>query len=172
MAGKFSGGYVRAGVDFQGFVGLHCQRRGAVNPVEKRELEEDEADYAARKREEAGKHLETLLGFIGGRRKSVSSSLSKRRLTDKAKMEVEESEEAIVALEKELDDLEAERDRALADVRRKWDGIAAEVSQITVQPFKKDVVISHFGVAWLPYYVVEGVEMPACSCLTSSDARQ
>ncbi|GAB4161021.1 MAG: DUF87 domain-containing protein [Candidatus Promineifilaceae bacterium] len=128
---------------------------------EKRELEEDEADYAARKREEAGKHLETLLGFIGGRRKSVSSSLSKRRLTEKAKMEVKESEEAIVALEKELDDLEAECDRALADVRRKWEGIAAEVSQITVQPFKKDVVISHFGVAWLPYYVVEGVEMPA-----------
>ncbi len=137
---------------------------------EKQELQEDEADYAARKREEAGKHLETLLGFIGGRRRSVSSSLSKRRLTEKAKMDVEESEEAIVALEKELDDLEAERDRALAELQRKWDAIAAEVSQITVQPFKKDVVISHFGVAWLPYYVVEGVEMPACSCLTSSDA--
>ncbi len=138
---------------------------------EKQELQEDEADYSARKREEAGKHFETLLGFIGGRRKSVSSSLSKRRLTEKAKMDVEESEEVIAAFEKQLDDLEVGRDRALAEVERKWEGIAAEVSQITVQPYKKDVTISHFGVAWLPYYVVEvagrTVELPACSYLDS-----
>ena len=60
---------------------------------EERELREDEAELSNRKLEEAGTHLENITGLFGGRRKAtrLSSSLTKRRMTEQAKSDVEES---------------------------------------------------------------------------------
>ncbi len=48
---------------------------------EKRELKEDQDELSQRKMEEWGSHAETVLSLFGGRRRSVSTSLSKRRMT-------------------------------------------------------------------------------------------
>ncbi len=73
---------------------------------EERELAEDEADFKSRKGEEYAKHAETLLSFFGGRRKSLSSSLSKRRMAENAKADIEESEQAIADMQEQLGDLQ------------------------------------------------------------------
>ena len=132
---------------------------------EERELTEDEADLSARKREETGKHIETILGFFGGRRRSVSGSLSKRRMTAKAKMDVEESIAAIRDFKDELAELAQEKMDAVTEIEDKWEEIVADITEIAVTPYKKDVAIALFGVAWFPYHViaVDGrlIELPA-----------
>jgi len=52
---------------------------------EQRELEEDRSELSQRKMEEYGTHAETVLSLFGRRRKSLSRSLSKRRMTEKRK---------------------------------------------------------------------------------------
>lgn len=133
---------------------------------EERELAEDRADYEGRKREEYAKHAETLLGLFGGRRKSLSGSLSKRRMSEKAKADIEESEQAIATLQDQLGDLKDELEAALDEVEAKWEAIMAETKEMPVAPRKTDVRVSLFGVAWRPYYLVtdaagRAVELPA-----------
>ena len=63
--------------------------------------------------EEMGTHAENIIGLFGGRRSSrrLSSSLSKRRMTEKAKADVEESHDVIAELKKEIASLEKEKPR-------------------------------------------------------------
>lgn len=122
---------------------------------EERELREDEADLSRRKREELGTHAETVFGFIFGRKRSVSSSMTKRRMTSQAQEDVEESEEEIARLKKEIDVLQAEIEAAIDALEEKWEAVAVEVTTIPITPYKKDITMDMFGVAWLPYHLVE-----------------
>jgi hypothetical protein len=122
---------------------------------EERELREDEADLARRKQEEMTTHAETFLSLFSRRKKSVSSSMTKRRLTGKAQEDVEESIEAIAEFNRQIDELTGEMQNALQEVEDKWAGIITDISEITVVPFKKDIDLGLFGVAWLPAYLVE-----------------
>ncbi|MEM7114290.1 MAG: hypothetical protein AAF614_17780 [Chloroflexota bacterium] len=122
---------------------------------EERELREDEADLSRRKREELGTHAETVFGFIFGRKRSVSSSMSKRRMTERAKEDVAESEAEIASLQKEIEDLQIEIEDAIDELEEKWAAVAADTTEIPINPYKKDIVTDLFGVAWLPYHLVE-----------------
>lgn len=122
---------------------------------EERELREDEADLARRKREEMGTHAETVFGFLFGRKRSISSSMSKRRMTSEAQEGVEESVEAVARLKQEIDELQAEIEAEIDGIEAKWEGVAAQVTTVPVTPQKKDVLLDLFGVAWLPYHLVE-----------------
>jgi hypothetical protein len=122
---------------------------------EERELREDEADLARRKQEEMATHAETFLSLFSRRRKSVSSSLTKRRMTDKAQEDVDESIEAIAEFKEELDDLAREMKEALQEVEDKWADIIADTSETAVTPYKKDINPELFGVAWLPYHLIK-----------------
>ncbi|MEM8863027.1 MAG: hypothetical protein AAGD96_32350, partial [Chloroflexota bacterium] len=132
---------------------------------EKRELEEDEADLASRRREEGMKHVETVFGMVFGRKRSLSSSMTKRRMTSRAKADVEESQEEIAALQKELEQLEDEKDSMVDELEEKWLDVAEEVTQIPIQPYKKDILVDLFGVGWLPHHVIDDdgrpMELPA-----------
>lgn len=119
-------------------------------------LAAEESEYSARKQEELAKHAETIFGLFTKRRRSVSSSLTKRRMTAQAKMDVEEAKEEIEALEADIAELEQSMQQALAEVEAKWADVAADVSEISLAPAKKNVMVELFGIAWLPYYVVQG----------------
>jgi hypothetical protein len=134
---------------------------------EERELREDEAELSNRKVEEAGTHLENLTGLFGGRRKAsrLSSSLTKRRMTEQAKADVEESIDAIAQFKKQITELERTREEVINEINDRWGRVVSETTEITVAPKKTDVFVSLFGVAWMPYYVVqtgdERMELPA-----------
>jgi hypothetical protein len=66
---------------------------------EERELAKDESDLSARKMDELGTAAQTVMSMFGRRKKSLSSSLTKRRMTSRAKADVEESLEAIADCE-------------------------------------------------------------------------
>jgi len=131
---------------------------------ENQELREDEVELSSRKMEEWGNYAETALSLFGGRKRRLSTSLSKRRMAAKAKADVEESHEAIADFERTIKALEQEKDEALLEIKGKWDEVVANYDEIDVSPYKKDVQLDMFGVAWLPYHYVkvdgEVVELP------------
>lgn len=134
---------------------------------EERELREDESELSHRKVEEAGTHLENLTGLFGGRRKAsrLSSSLTKRRMTEQAKADVEESLEAIDQFKAQIKDLEKRREELTAEINDRWGRLVNEITEVTVSPKKTDVFVRLFGVAWLPHYIIksdtETFELPA-----------
>ncbi|GAB4535938.1 MAG: DUF87 domain-containing protein [Anaerolineales bacterium] len=122
---------------------------------EERELNDDESELKNRKMEEWGTHAENILGLFGGRKRRLSTSLSKRRMTERAKADVEESIDAIADFKQQIADLEAEKAQALQDVNDKWAEMVSDVTEIPVSPYKKDILVALFGVAWMPYHLVE-----------------
>jgi hypothetical protein len=117
--------------------------------------------------EEAGTHLENLTGLFGGRRKAtrLSSSLTKRRMTEQAKSDVEESLDAIDDFKRQLTELQRRREEVITELTDKWGSEVGNVSEVTVAPKKTDVFVTLFGVAWLPYYNIQTgagtMELPA-----------
>lgn len=133
---------------------------------EERELSENEAELSQRRMEELGTHAENIFSFLGKGRSSrrLSSSLTKRRLTEQAKADVEESESTIDDMKKQITALEQEKARTLEEVNRRWGDVVNQATEIPVSPLKKDVLLDMFGVAWFPYHLVsvgnELVELP------------
>jgi hypothetical protein len=134
---------------------------------EERELREDEAELSNRKLEEAGTHIENITGLFGGRRKAsrLSSSLTKRRMTEQAKADVEESIDAISQYKQQITELLRRREEVIAGLNDKWGSVVNDNNEITVNPKKTDIFIDLFGVAWMPYYNVRVggtlLELPA-----------
>jgi hypothetical protein len=122
---------------------------------EKRKLSTDEAELARRRQDEIATHAETLFSLFSRRRRSVSTSMSKRRMTERAKANVEKSATEIETFKREIEALEREAERALDDIADKWEAVAADVTQIPVAPYKKDIAEELFGVAWWPYNLVQ-----------------
>ena len=123
---------------------------------EQRELDQDKAELSSRKLEEAGNVAETVAGLFGiGRKRSISSSLSKRRMTSQAKSDVEESVNAIKEYQKQISEIEAEKEAALQAVNDKWGDIANQITEIPITVQKNDIVLDFFGVAWMPYHLVK-----------------
>jgi hypothetical protein len=122
---------------------------------EERELAEDEEEYSQRKREEAVTHAETLFSLFSKRRRSVSSSMTKRRMTAKAKADIEESKDQIEDYQKEIAELEGEAEEALAEIQSKWEAISQDMTTIPVTPAKSNIKTTLFGVAWLPHHIVQ-----------------
>jgi len=134
---------------------------------EERELREDEAELSHRKMEEMGTHAENVLSMFSGRKNSrrLSSSLTKRRMTEQAKADVEESEDAIAQYQKDLKALESERQQTIDEINARWGDMVNDTSEVTITPTKTNIFVELFGVAWMPYYLVESgggtVELPA-----------
>ncbi len=119
---------------------------------EERELEEDKVEHSQRKLEEAGTHAENLLSLLAGRKRTISTSLTKRRMTSKAKADVQESLEMIDQYKEELEDLVEDRKEALEEVEEKWKDILEGITEISVTPYKKDILMELYGIGWFPYY--------------------
>ena len=131
---------------------------------EKRELEEDRTEHSQRKMEELSTHFENLFGGKSYRRRRISSSLSKRRMTQRAKADIDESLDVIEELEGEMDLLAEEMENAIDALEDKWGEVARQITEIPVSPYKKDILIEIFGVAWMPYHMIqvdqELIELP------------
>jgi hypothetical protein len=134
---------------------------------EERELAKDEDELSNRKMEEAGTHIENITGLFGGRRKAsrLSSSLTKRRMTQQARADVEESKEAIKQFNQDILDLQKRREEVVAEINDRWGRVVNESTEMTITPKKTDVLVKVFGVAWMPHYVIksgtETFELPA-----------
>jgi hypothetical protein len=126
---------------------------------EERELSEDETELSQRKIEELGTHTENILGIFNRRsHRRLSTSLTKRRLTEQAKADVNESLEAIDDLKKQVKEVEDEKAQTLNEINQRWGEMAIEITEIQVAPYKKDILLDFFGVAWMPFHRIKAGE--------------
>jgi hypothetical protein len=133
---------------------------------EERELKMDEVELGQRKGEELATHAENILGAFGGSRyRRLSTSLTKRRLTEQAKEDVQESIDSLEQYDQELQQLEETRQQALETASGSWGDAVNEITEVPVLPKKADIYIKLFGVAWMPYYQMvrngQTLEIPA-----------
>jgi hypothetical protein len=123
---------------------------------EQAELKQDQAELSSRKAEMFGTAAETVAGLFGlGRKRSISSSISKQRMASHAKSDVDESVDAIKDYQTEITTIEQEKAAALKMVSDKWAEIASQISEIPISAQKKDILLDFFGVAWMPYHLVK-----------------
>jgi hypothetical protein len=127
---------------------------------EERELEQDEIEYRARKREELLSAGESLFNLLSRRRSSrlLSMASRKRRLTIQSKADVEESLEALDDLDRQLEDLVQDMEGEKQQIQARWKEAAErlddELQTIQVRPRKADVFVEDWGVIWVPYWDV------------------
>jgi len=123
---------------------------------EQRELKQDQAELSSRKMEEIGTGLETVAGLLGlGRKHSISSSITKRRMASQAKSNVEDSANTIKDIQDQIATIEKEKTDALQAMNDRWADVANQITEIPIAAQKKDILLDFFGVAWMPYHLVK-----------------
>ncbi len=124
--------------------------------VEQQKLAVQEQENIANRRKQetmvAGGEL--LLGLITKRKRSLNTTMSKNRLAEKAKSDLEEASQQLTALQKQLADLQQARDSAIQQVQDKWGQSVNDETDVPVPLNKKDIYLDLFGIGWLPYYLV------------------
>ncbi|OJX44775.1 MAG: hypothetical protein BGO78_07140 [Chloroflexi bacterium 44-23] len=122
---------------------------------EKQDVQTAETRLNQRRLEEVGTHGELLLSFLSKRKKSISSSLTKRRMTSDAKASLKKEELEVEQALKNLNALEEESKAKVAELEQEWDKKVNAIIEIPVTPLKKDIFIENFGIGWVPYYRVK-----------------
>lgn len=135
---------------------------------QEQQVESEETELKQRRIEEVGSAGEVVLGFLGvGRKRSVSSSLTKRRLTSQARQDVDEEQAELDDLVKQLEELEAEHTREVTALQQEAAERIGQVTEVPLTPYKKDLFVDLFGIAWCPFYTVivngQTRELPAFS---------
>jgi hypothetical protein len=137
---------------------LKRKQKGQLDTLEDRlsreenKLEGYQQQLGHRRMEEVGKGVENVLGLFTGRRRSVSTSLTKRRMTSQTKANVEKSELEIENIKEDIEELKAEQQADLAKIEQKWADALDQVVEEQVSAFKKDIFVENFSLIWLPYY--------------------
>jgi hypothetical protein len=128
--------------------------------AERREIEADRAELESRKTETFLTDVSNAIGLLGGRKRSLSGSVAKRRLADKTKSEVEDSAATIADLELQIRTLQAERQAALKALDEKWSAAAQDIQDLRLTPKRTDILIDVFGLGWLPYWQIDADGQP------------
>ena len=133
---------------------------------EERELRQDEAELRNRNIESAANALELGASLFGlGRKKSISTQLTKHRLSQSAKDDVEESRDVIGEYQKQLAELQRSRQEVADEVQAAWGDVVNKITEVTISPKKTDIYLNLFGVVWEPFYLVKSTnetqELPA-----------
>ncbi len=137
-----------------------------------RKIDAQELDVKAAESQVNQRNLEGLatggaavLGMLTGRKRSLSSTMSKVRMASAAKDKKVAEEQDLKALQEQLQELTKQKEAALAEASEKWAELASQITEISITPAKSDIFSEIFGVAWLPYYQTENagnpVEIPA-----------
>ena len=118
---------------------------------EQRELEMDKQNLEARKMDEIVSAGETILGmFMGGRRRSLSGAITRRRMTSSSGSRVEKSQAEAASATEELEALKREAEEALEDLDARWDEAAAGVEEAPLRLKKTGIEVLELGLLWMP----------------------
>jgi predicted nucleic acid-binding Zn-ribbon protein len=104
----------------------------------------------ARKVEEAVNIGETLLSFFGGRKKSLGSAVTKRRMTSSTGTRITQAKDDIAALQEQGVELQDELEDAIAAIRDRHEGALEDTEEYAVGLEKADIGVRGFGVLWIP----------------------
>lgn len=121
---------------------------------EQTKLEANERTLSQRRTEKVASAATSILGvFMGSRSRSgVGSYLSKQRMEDRTKFQVESSKQKIEQYANDLQLLEQELEQELAAIEAEWEG-KAEIEEREIRLEKNDIVILDKDICylWLPF---------------------
>ena len=122
------------------------------------ELKKDQTVYDSRKQQEMLSAGGSLLGLFGGRKKQITSALGsasqRRQMTERARQEVQESQEVIAQLNSQIAEVQAELETISREAVARWDQAQHEIEEYPVRPRKTDVNVQQVAVAWTPQWLV------------------
>lgn len=120
-----------------------------------RELSSEKIEIKDRKQEQLFTGGEAVLSLLKGRTNYTLSRLSRAsRYKKQTEVDLQESQEVISEIEREMYDLEQEYEQALNECNNRWTKIANNTQEHTITPYKKDVHVNLFGVGWVPHYYI------------------
>jgi len=123
---------------------------------EEQDLEEAKSDVRHRRTSEMIGVAETVFSvLIKRRRKSLSSSASKRRMSRKAKLKVEESKEDLEELHDDLQELDKDFESKVEAVKQKWENFTLGITKKEIKPRRTDVKTEDMILVWYPYWMSE-----------------
>ncbi len=114
------------------------------------QMVELEGVLKARKVEQAVNIGETLLGFLGGRKRSIGSAVTKHRMTSSTSRRLDQTKDDIGELQGQAVELESELEDALAELREKHERALDDTEEQTIGLEKNDIQVRHFGILWVP----------------------
>jgi hypothetical protein len=116
-----------------------------------RELEGERLELSGRKREELLTNAESVLNFVLGRRdnRMMSWGAWKRRQTQAAAQDVQDTEQAIAKLNLDLQQVATEYQTALSQISEKWARVVSDVQDVPLAPKKSDIFADLVAVAWV-----------------------
>jgi hypothetical protein len=109
-----------------------------------------EGALKARKVEEAVNIGETLLSFFGGRKRSLSSAMTRRRMTSSTDQRLEQAQDDLSELQAEAIELDSELADALDEISERWLEVVDQTEERAVGLEKNDIQVRTFGVLWVP----------------------
>lgn len=121
-----------------------------------KDLAQDQEELSSRKTQELVNIGESVLSFFLGRRSSrtLSSVVSKRGMTSKAKGEIERTQQEIAELQAEITDLEKELEIAADEITHKWADILDDLTKEEVKPRRTDIDVMLTAVGWMPSWLI------------------
>ena len=121
--------------------------------VKSMRLESAKEDLGGRKREELLSGAESAYRlFKGNAYRTVSRVAQLRRTTANAEEGIELKEYELLEIADKLDETEYEMESALRVVDDKWRDAVAQIDEIPVTPYKKDISMVLYGIGWVPYW--------------------
>jgi hypothetical protein len=137
-----------------------------------RKIETQELDVKAAANSVSQRRLETLatggsavIGMLTGRRRSLSSTISKTRMQSAAKDKLNSEEQTLKQYQDQLLELQKAKEDVVKEVNDKWASVIDDITEVTIRPNKSDIFSDIFAVVWLPYFIVEKdgkkIEIPA-----------
>lgn len=137
-----------------------------------RKLDSQELDVKAANSQVTQRSIEqfttggaAILGMLTGRKRSLNSTISKVRMASAAKDKLTAEQETLKQYQEQLNELQSQQAQALAAIDEKWNRVITQSNEITINPTKSDIYSEAFGVAWIPYYLVDNagqkLELPA-----------
>jgi hypothetical protein len=114
-------------------------------------LSADKAEYDARKREEILGIGETIIGVFMGRRTSGATTASRRRrMTTRAKYDIEDTKKQIEELKKEFNELEEELREQVDEITEQWSSAEDNIQEYQITPRRADIEVDEIRIAWVP----------------------
>jgi hypothetical protein len=119
-------------------------------------LEKKQATADARNREFMVSVGESLLGMFMGRRslRTASSSLGKYRMKTTSRIGIEEAEEKVEALNREMASIEEQLRAEVDAIKERWESALLHPERVPVTPRRNDVEIEVMALVWEPHWRV------------------
>lgn len=115
-----------------------------------RDIAQRESDVSSQQASEVMNLAETALAWFTGRRRSMSTAMSRRNQTRRAQDRLERAQTDLTDVERDLYDLESELETEIQQIRNEELGRVDEIEDVDVGLERADLRLDQFGLLWVP----------------------